>query len=300
MAVKAAAQKLGYEPDAIAQSMRRGSTGMVGMIVSDFANPFYAAVIRAAEARLQQAGLALLVANTDNDRRKEKHLLELFRRRRIDGLIIGPCEREDVEMIRKLDSETMPVVIYERDFGETGGGLQIDHGAGGLQATRYLLNLGHRRIALFSSGSNQRPGRERIAGYRAAHEELGLTVDPKLIRAAPSTMEFVLSEALALLSLKSPPTAFICLGTRILAGVLQALRHCGLSVPADASVISVGDSDLARLFSPAITSVTWDIEAAGAAVAEQLLARLGEDPPTEPSRIVLTPQLVVRDSCGPV
>ena len=179
--------------------------------------------------------------------------------------------------------------------------MHVDHYHGALQATRYLLNLGHTRIALVTPGSVLRPGRERIAGFKDAYAERGLQPAPRLIRAERSAMEFAFSEALSLLGGKEPPTAFLCLGTRILAGVLQALRHSGRTVPDDVSVISIGDTDLSQLFSPAITSLTWDLPAVGTATAELLLRRLdasAQEP--EPERILMTTQLVMRESCGPV
>jgi LacI family transcriptional regulator len=297
-AVDKAARDLGYTPDAVAQSMRTRSTGVVGLIVSDLANPLYARIITAVESRLLTAGYTLLVASTHNDGEREKVLIDLFRRRRVDGLILGPCHAETPAYLDLLAADG-PVVALDRDFQGENAGVHVDHYHGALQATRYLLNLGHTRIALLTPGSVLRPGRERIAGYRDAFAERGLQPDPKLIRAEKSAMDFAFSEALALLGAPAAPTAFLCLGTRILSGVLQALRHAGRVVPDDVSVVSIGDTDLSQLFSPAITSLTWDLEAVGTAVAELLLRRLDSTAPLEQERILLTTQMVLRESCGP-
>ncbi len=304
-AVGKAARKLGYEPDAVAQSMRTRSTGVVGLLVSDLSNPLYARIIMAVESRLQRDGYALLLANTHNDARHEKAMIELFRRRRVDGLVLGPCASEDPAMLDRLHDAHFPVVAMDRDFGSACSGVQVDHFHGALQATRYLLNLGHTRIALLTPGSVLRPGRERIAGFCDAFRERGLTPEPKLIRAEKSAMDFAFSESLALLSAARPPTAFVCLGTRILAGVLQGLRHSGRSAPDDVSVVSVGDTDLAQLWTPAITALTWDLEAVGTAAAELMLKNLrasspGGEAAPEAERILITTQLVLRDSCGPL
>ncbi|MEJ8858138.1 substrate-binding domain-containing protein [Variovorax robiniae] len=294
-AVTKAARQLGYEPDAVAQSMRTRSTGVIGLLVSDFANPLYARIITSVEASMQAAGYTLLLANTHNDRKREKALVETFRGRRVDGLILGPCEGESPELLERIDAD-LPVVALDRDFSASGTGVHVDHYHGALQATRYLLNLGHTEIALLTPGSVLRPGRDRIAGFEDAYRERGLTPNPKLIRAERSAMDYAFSEALGLLSAPQAPTAFMCLGTRILSGVLQALRHSGRSVPDDASVLSIGDTDLSQLFSPAITSLTWDFEAVGTALAQLLLKRLDRDLKAEPERIVLTTQMVLRES----
>ena len=299
-AVTQAARRLGYEPDAIAQSMRTRSTGVVGLLVSDFANPLYARILGAVEARLQQDGVALLLANTHNDARKERQLIDLFRRRRVDGLILGPCESENPPLMDELARQHLPVVALDRDLGTAGSGVHVDHFGGAQQVARYLVGLGHERVALLTSGPVLRPGRERIAGFTAAYAERGRKPDAAMIRAERSAMEFAFSEALALLSAPKPPTAFVCLGTRILSGVLQGLRHAGRTVPDDASVVSIGDTDLSQLFSPAITALTWDLDAVGRALAELLLRRLGRDAVVEPERIVMTTQLVLRESCAPL
>ncbi|MES2972484.1 MAG: substrate-binding domain-containing protein [Pseudomonadota bacterium] len=298
-AVTSAAARLGYEPDAIAQSMRTRSTGLVGLLVSDFANPLYGRIIKAVEARLEAGGYALLIANTHNDAKREKALIELFRRRRVDGLVLGPCDNGNAQMVEQMSEGHFPVVALDRDFGPQGSGLHVDHYSGAMQATRYLLNLGHTRIALLTPGSAVRPGRERIEGFKDAFAERGLKPEPKLIRAERSSMEFAFSESLALLSSPQVPTAFVCLGTRILAGTLQGLRHAGRSVPDDVSVLAIGDTDLAQLFTPGITSVAWDLEAVGTALAELLLRRLSPAQDAEPERIVITTHLVLRESCGP-
>ena len=297
-AVSKAARRLGYEPDAIAQSMRTRSSGAIGLIVSDLANPLYARIITSVEAALQAAGYALLIASTHNDGKREKNLIDLFRRRRVDGLILGPCETENPKLLEQLSQE-MPVIALDRDFGPTGTGVYVDHYTGALQATRYLLNLGHTRIALLTPGSVLRPGRERIAGFKEAYKEQDLKPVPKLIRCEKSAMDFAFTEALSLLSGPEAPTAFMCLGTRILAGVLQALRHTGRTVPGDVSVISIGDTDLSQLFSPSITSLTWDLEIVGTVLAQLMLKQLERDAGIEPETIVITTQLVLRESCGP-
>lgn len=297
-AVSRVARELGYEPNALAQSMRTHSTGVVGLLVSDIANPLYAGIITAVEARLLAAGYALLLASTHGDASRQKALIDLFRRRRVDGLILGPCDSEKPEMLDRLALD-LPVVALDRDITNAGTGVHVDHYHGALQATRYLLNLGHRRIALLTPGSALRPGRERIAGYVDAFAAQGIPLDKWLIRAESSSMEFSFSEALALLSSANAPTAFLCLGTRILSGVLQAIRHTGRTVPDDVSIISIGDTDLSQLFTPTITSLTWDLAAVGTACAEVLLRRLTARDEPEPERILITTQMILRESCVP-
>jgi len=298
-AVEQAVRSLDYRPDAVARSLRTKSSGVIGLLVSDLANPLYARIITATETALQAEGYSLLVASTHNERRREASLVDIFRGRRVDALILGPCEKESAELIDKLSQE-LPVVALDREFGESSVGIHVDHAAGAFQATQYLLNLGHTRIALLTPGTDLRTGKERIAGFRQAFEARGIVPDPALIRAERSAMQFAFTEAMSLLSHANRPTAFVCLGTRILSGVLQALRHTGDSVPNDISVISIGDTDLSQLFSPAITSLSWDLEAVGTCAAQLVLKQLDRQTASaQGDRIVIKTQLILRESCAP-
>lgn len=293
------ARDLGYEPNFVARSLRTRSSGVVGLLVSDLANPLYAQIITAAEEAFQAAGYALLVASTHNESKREKSLIDLFRGRRVDGLILGPCETESAEMIDRAAID-MPVVALDRDYGSGASGVHVDHYSGALQATRYFLNLGHSRVALLTPGAELRPGRERIAGFKAAFSEKGLEVTPGFIRMEKSAMEFAFSDALSLLSLQRRPTAFICLGTRILAGVLHAIRHTGLKVPDDVSVISIGDTDLSELVVPRISSLNWDLDVVGKAAAQLLLKQLDIGLANSiPEHIQISTRMILRDSCAP-
>lgn len=298
--VAKSARHLGYAPDSVARSMRTRSTGVVGILVSDLSNPLYAAIITAAETAFQAAGYSLLVASTHNLQSTERALIDVFRGRRVDGLILGACESESASMMNRIAAD-IPVVALDRDFGPEGVGVHVDHYQGALKATQYLLNLGHRRIALFTPGAHLRPGRERIAGFRDAYAQRGLAAGSDLVRMERSAMEFAFSEALSLLSAPQSPSAFICLGTRIMAGVLQAIRHSGRSIPDDVSMVGVGDSDLSQLVSPNITTLTWNLEAVGKAAAELLLKQLGHGAAAPaPERVVITTELMLRDSCAPL
>ena len=296
--VQSAASTLGYEPDPLAQSMRTRTTRAVGCLVPDISNPLYASIVNALEEALQTGGYTLLLANTRNDEAREASLLATLRRRHIDGIVIAPCVEAQHPALASLVSARMPLVVLDRDVDLPVGCVLVDHRGGALQATRHLLALGHRRIALLTPGAHLRPGRTRIDGYRDAHLEFGLAPDDRLVCLERSSMDPAFNEMLQLLSMPRPPTAAICLGTRMLGGVLKAVRHTGRQVPADFSIISVGDTDLSRLGFPPITTVGWDLDEVGRAAARLLLDQLGASGPGEAHRVVLTTDLILRESCA--
>lgn len=310
--VAAAAEKLGYQPDFLARSLRTRTTGMVGCLVSDVANPLYASIVQAAEARLREAGLLMIVANTANDPTRERAMVAAFRSRRLDGMLVAPGSDANDRAWRDMATGGVPVVILDRDVpgrdvpgrdvaGEEDVSLPavlVDHREGARTATRYLIGLGHRRIALLTPGARMRPGRERIAGFKAAFAEAAIDPAGAQVCLQESSMDFAQGDALALLRGERRPTAIVALGTRILAGALRAARDLGLAVPRDLSVIAVGDTDLAAVHSPAITALRWSLEDVGRAAAELLLQRLKGNSGEGQSRALLPVDLVLRESCA--
>ncbi|SKA22159.1 transcriptional regulator, LacI family [Enhydrobacter aerosaccus] len=300
--VAQAAKRLGYQPDFLARSLRTRSSGMVGCLVSDIANPLYAEIVQAAEGRLREAGCLLVVASTGNDPKREQDAVAEFRGRRLDGFLVAPGSDANAKTWRTLADSGTPVIILDRDPPAGGDGLfpsvLVDHRGGAMAATRYLLGLGHRRIALLTPGARMRPGRERIAGFRQAFADAEASPTGAIVCPQESSMDFAYSAALAVLEASSRPTAVIALGTRILAGVLRAARTLKLSVPDDLSIVSVGDTDIAAVHTPAITALRWSLEEVGRAAAEMLLQRLKGDGTAAPARALLPVDLVLRESCA--
>ncbi len=300
--VAAAADRLGYQPDFTARSLRTRTSGMVGCLVSDIANPLNATIVCAAEARLRDAGYLLVVASTGNDPARERMAAVEFRGRRLDGLLVAPGGNANAKIWRDLGAAGTAIVILDRDPLEEDDdnrwpAVLVDHRAGAKAATRYLTGLGHRRIALLTADAEMRPSRERIAGFRQVFAEAGIDPAGAQLCLQSSPMDFAHSDAIALLQGSDRPTAVIALGTRILAGVLRAARDTGLSVPDDLSVLSVGDTDLAAVHTPAITALRWSLEDVGRAAAELLLQRLRGDIGQTQYRALLPVDLVLRDSC---
>lgn len=297
--VTAAANSLGYQPDFLARSLRTRSTGMVGCLVPDIANPLNAAIVRAAEACLRDAGYMLVIASTANDSARERAATDAFRARRVDGMLVAPGTNASNAIWRELADGGTPVVILDRDPVDEDPAVLVDHRAGAKAATRYLIGLGHRRIALLTADARMRPSRERIDGFHEAFSEMAVDLAGARLCIQASPMDFAHADTLALLRGLERPTAIIALGTRILAGALRAARDTGLSVPDDLSVLSVGDTDLAAVHTPAITALRWSLEDVGRAAAELLLQRLRGDGSGAQSRAVLPVDLVLRESCAP-
>lgn len=297
--VLASMRQLGYQPNSIAQSMRRQDTRVIGCLVTFVSHPVFTSTVTAAEAVLREAGYAMVLANTGDRTSRELELFDFFKRRRVDGLITTLGREDDPEAVAALRGLDAPVVLLEREVDGPFDSVVSDNGGGCYTATRYLLELGHRRIALVTSAITNRPGRERQKNFRKAHADFGLQPEPELMRTWISSAEFGFRESYALLSAPSPPTAVIA-GVHELVGLLRAVRGLNLRVPEDLSVIAFGDSDLAELTTPPITVVRWAADQLGRTAAELLLARLAKgSAASEPNCIMLPTEFVLRQSCAP-
>ena len=169
-----------------------------------------------------------------------------------------------------------------------------------LQATSYLLELGHRRIAIINGGKEIRPGRERLRGYMEAYERRNIPAPLDLVRSHSLSVDFGFREATTLLQQRDRPTAIIAAGNRILVGVIRALQQHNVSVPGDISLIGCDRTDLALLYPGPITLIDRDMEEIGRTGAELLLDRLknGIDRPAQ--RIFFPTRLIMGGSCAPV
>lgn len=288
---------LGYQRNAIAQSMRSTRTKMVACAIRDFDIPGFASYVKAAEAAFRAAGYTFILASTANAKSVELSLLQTFSQRRVDGVMMTMSDETDPDLVDAITNAAMPVVLIDRELVQSVDSVSADHQSGARQATEYLLSLGHRRIALLVGDPKAYPSRSRIAGYTEAHRSSGVPIDPNLVRTRLLSNEATFRETAAVLGRTERPTAIYAAGLDMLSGPLRAVRAAGLVVGQDISIISGNDSDLAELSTPPITALRWDRSEMGRHAAEMLLDRIEQESQSPPRRIRLPVSLVVRGSC---
>lgn len=294
-----AVEKLGYEPDRVAQSMRLGVTRTVACATRDISIPGFGSIVNAAEDVLRSYGYTLLLGITDERREREIDLLRIFMQRRVDAIIMTTSSEEDAELSRQIKNLSVPVVMLDRDNPPEIDAVTLDHRRGIRAATEYLLGLGHSNIAILTGRPSMRPGRERIAGFKEAFASVSKQTHHAVIRTGGFSAEFAFREASSLLSSPTRPTAIIAGGMAMLSGVLQAIRVHGLAIPDDISVIAGADTDLAALATPAITAVRWSGTDEGRMAVQLLLNRLGGNRKGPVQRVMLSTELIIRTSCAP-
>lgn len=296
--VRRAIAELGYHPDGIARSLKKRSTQTLGLIISDISNPFFTSLVRGIEDVANSRGYSLILCNTDEDIDKERAYLRLLRSRRVDGLIMAAAGA--VEDYHRFFAEAnTPLVFIDRKVPTVpADAVVVDNVSGARQVVEYLLRLGHRRIGAITGLPQISTTHERVEGYRQALEKAGIPVEPTHMRCGNSRLEGGYQAALALLDLPKRPTGIFATNNLMAIGLMRAVAERDLRCPGEISVACFDDFEWASVFRPCLTTVAQPTYEMGVRAAEILFARLGRTLTGDPKEIVLSPTLMVRDSCA--
>jgi LacI family transcriptional regulator len=294
--VEAAAQALGYRPNYVAHSLRRGDTASVGFLVGTISNPIMADISVSVSDVLASHGYATLLVCSQNDPAADLDYLHFLAQRQVSGVIISSAANGPDDGLRLLLQElAMPTVMLDRDRVDTPyvSAVLSDHAAGMEAAVLHLIEQGHRRIGLVGGPEYFPPAARRLQGYYQAFQTAGVEPDPALVRAQGMSKQVGYAETHHLLNLAQPPTALIAGGNLILSGVLQAVKEQGLAIGRALALVGCDDTELTRLHSPSITVIERDFAHMGQVAAELLLETMDQ----ESGRSVMLPtRLLIRES----
>jgi LacI family transcriptional regulator len=294
-----AAEALGYRPNPIARGLKTNRSYTVGVLVPDLMNPLFPPIVRGIQDRLEQAGYTPLLANTDNDRERERNDFEAMRARQVDGVITATAQL-DHGVLDEMAAAGLPIVLVNRRLDD--GGLPsatADDHEGARLATLHLAELGHRRIAHLGGPQELSTGRHRYEGFVAAMEEAGLEVDPALVRFGRTFTEPE-GERLCreLLDSGADPTAIVAGNDLMALGCYDVFAARGIACPAEISVVGFNAMPFSDRFHPPLTTIGIPHYEIGAASADLLLERL-QQPEANARQLVLPARVVERESTGP-
>lgn len=296
--VARAMAELGYVPNAAARSMRTRATRSVGCLVPDLVNHSNAAIAQAAERHLAAAGYSLLLANSDYDSAAEIRAIEALVAQGVDALLLYVSDENDPGLQRAVARLDVPHLVLDRRLPGEADRLLSDHATAMHEVVRYLVGLGHRRIALLVSALRIRPVDERVAAFLEAAAGLGIARSELAVLRVPPDDAERLRAAQELLAATRRPTAVLADGGRQVRGVLAAARLQRLMIPEELSLVGLDAGDIATVTTPALTTVERDYAEIGRLAATLLLGRLAS-PGLPPRRLVLGSQVVLRGSCAP-
>jgi LacI family transcriptional regulator len=292
-----AARKLHYQHNLVAKNLRTRRTFTIGYLLPDITNPFYAGIARGIQDVAGSRGYSVILCNNDNDPAKTERFGKMLLRHRVEGIIYStPYNEALLEMVETAAANGIPVVNC---YGSTRVPSQdlvwSDASLGCYRGMRYLLELGHREIAILKvkgSGVSER----RLEGCRKALEEFGVPFDPSLvIEAGDYSQKSGYLSAKIFLGNRRKPSALLSFNEQLSIGALKAAREVGVRIPQDLSVIAVDDI-IAEVLEPPLTAIAIPKYEAGEITAALLLERIEQGDNVSSRQIILEEKLVVWSS----
>jgi LacI family transcriptional regulator len=297
--VAAVARRLRYQPSALARGLVTRRTQSIGLLISDIANPFFIRAVRAVEDVAHENGYNVILCNTDEDPAKETQYLRVLMEKRVDGIILATTAGS-LQAVRDVRWRRIPLVLFDRELPRLSTDtVKVDSVLGGRLATDYLLSLGHTRIAIIHGPVVRSTGAERLQGYLDALRAAGVRQDPALIREGNFKQDSGRDLARKLLNISPPPTALFCTNNLMTVGALQTLQERDVRIPADLSLVGYDDMEWWTLTHPPLTTVGQPVYDLGREAMRLLLGQIETDGRQRPQRVILKPELLTRESCGP-
>lgn len=299
--VKQVMEELRYVPNSTARSLVLQKTMMLSLLITDITNPFYTTLARGAEDTAKKYGYKMLFGNSDEDYAKESDYVDTIVSTRVDGVLFAPAGDGSLEHLQRLQRHRIPFVALDREVpGIESDLVQGDSKEGARKLVEHLLQLGHRRIALVNGSPDVSTARLRQQGYIEALKLADVPLDEDLV-VHVTYRDFHDDEELdRLLKLSSPPTAIFAANNFLAVGVIQALRHRGLRVPDDLSVVCFDDLGIASALDPFLTVAAQPAYQFGALGVQLLIERIEAAAELERRTIMLPSELIVRSSARAV
>lgn len=287
-----AIDQLGFRRNLGARNLRRGaSSGTIGVLTEDVANPFYSVLTRAVEEVARGNGRQVLTASSDEDPDRERELVLEFCSRRVDGLLVVPAGLRHGYLVPEIHAG-MPVVFVDRPAGDiVADTVLVDNLGGGVEAVLHLARRGHRRIAFLGDAPTIFTASERLRGFREGCARAGVRFDEDLVCMSAPHPAGIAHALRSVLNRPNPATALVTGNNRVTVLVMRELAG-RTDRPA---LVGFDDFELADLLTPAVSVIAHDTGALGKAAAELLFARLaGDDSP--PHRVIMPVHLIARGS----
>jgi len=297
--VHKAASELGYYPNRVARRLQagRGNAKVIGLIVPDIKNPFFADITRGIENVCRDEGYTLILTNSEESVEWQNICLEALRMEGVDGIILPPVHNSDRHVNRMIEDGYNIVCVDRHIRNSKCDKVLSDNRKGGYMATSHLIGLGHQRIAFIGGIEGISTTVERRDGYIEALTENGIKVDEELILDSDSRQYSGEELAKYLLSLSNPPTALFTGNNLITLGTLVICNRLGIKIPDDIALVGYDDVSWSNALNPPPTVISQPAFEIGQRAAEVLLSRI-RNPKSSPVTVMLEPKMIVRYSCG--
>lgn len=296
------ARELNYRPNIIARSLAKQKTYTIGLVIPDLTQPVFVQILKGIATTAMKEGYNTIICDTEDNADMEIRYMETLRKRWVDGIIISGSSTQAATTHIIETERKIPVVGIDREIdGALTYSVFLDNLKGGYEATKYLLELGHRRIGIISSDKNMPHLMnilQRDSGYWKALKEKGIKPDASLrVEGNVNNINGGRKGAKRLLSLKNPPTAIFAVNDTMAIGALQYCLENGLKISEDISIIGFDDTPFASMTNPPLTTMAQPANRMGSAAVNLILSVIAGK--NVESKKILEAKLVVRKSCAP-
>ena len=294
--VKAALADSGYVYQRGAAGLRTSRTHTVGVIVNNVSDPFFSTLLASLERELAKAGRTVFLCNTNESVPRQTEFIRRMSEYNADGIIVSPAIGSTPEDFSTRLAAMPPLVFVSRAMTELRFDYVVnaDHDACRL-ATRHLIAMGHRRIALVGGDPSVTTFKERVHAYRESLDEAGIEFDPALIRPSLPNRLAGFEAARWIANLDPRPSAAACYNDAVALGLMAGLQRNGIEPGKDFALVGHEDVEEASIVNPGLSVTAVARDDMGRLAAAALIARI-ENPDRPPERVVLAPKLILRES----
>jgi len=301
--IKKIAAELGYVPSAVARGLKTKRSQALGVIVNRIDDPFFSEILQGIENVLQAAGYSLFVAASNRDPSREKKIVQAMRERQVDGVIVCTTQFGDEHRIH-LEHFGFPIVAIGNHEGTEFKWLVYHDDLYGIgQITKYLIKLGHRKIAYLGNSRAERTTRGRLNSFIQEMNDSNLSIPDEYIFHCPNGRpEGGEIGAKHCVDLVDPPTAIICFNDMVAIGVIKALREAGMQVPEDCSVVGFDNIPIAAYSYPSLTTLgqpKYQLGYEAAQMMYKILQPESEISSAKGQTLMLRGEIIVRETTAP-
>ncbi len=300
--VQNAVKELHYKPNMLGRYLKSNQANEVGVIIPNISNFYYPGLLAGINDSLIHSGYNVLLCSSYRNAEYEKKQFLSLLQKQVKGIIISTVS-DDTSWIEDVDTNGTTIVSIEQPLHVPTHRVCFNYYGGGYMAARYLVGMGHRRIAFISAPLTYASRRQRLEGFLAGLKESGIDMPKQYLRISDyekddeNSYEFSIGHALTerLMTLEQPPTAIFCINDMMALGVMRALRSQGVQVPQDVSVMGFDNMPISEMVTPALTTIDQCTREMGGKAIE-LLHKSFNDPATPFETASFKPKLVERES----
>lgn len=306
MLIRTEADRIGYIPNVHARSLVLGSRMMIGLVITNPSNPFYAELISEIELHATAAGYTLVLLLSDESEEREERAVETLIRSGVDAAIVVPVQGRENPWVQ-LERAGIPIVVVNRELeGMRCDFVGTDNEAGTYATTTHVIEQGAKSVILLEEDLPISTIRQRIAGFKRAMMDARLPLTEQSVLAVPTrrnnrvVLPWQADEAYRLatdlLNRGHRPDAYVVGNDYFALGLFRALRERELEVPHDTMVVGFGDYPFSEFLMPSLSTVRLPARRVGRRAMQLLLARVGGEPNAGFDSVTIAPELVIRES----